>query len=105
MGQYNEDLVKAGILLAGEGLHPSSKGARVSSPAQIAVSWMPFTETKELIAGFWIWQVVEEESDRLGETFAPTHARESEVRNPSCFTGDDFGEELPELSAKHAFKQ
>ena len=58
MGQYNEEVVKAGILLAGEGLHPSSKGARVRfSGTNRSVTDGPFTETKELIAGFWIWQV------------------------------------------------
>ena len=60
MGNYNEELVKAGILLAGEGLHPSSKGKRVRfSGAQRTVIDGPFTETKELIAGFWLWQVTE----------------------------------------------
>src|SRR5262245_4340236 len=58
MGKYNEELVKAGVMLAGEGLHPSSKGARVkSSKGKITVTDGPFTETKEMIAGFWIWQV------------------------------------------------
>ena len=58
MGKYNEELVKAGVLLAGEGLHPSSKGARVKfSGAKRTVIDGPFTETKELIAGYWLWQV------------------------------------------------
>jgi len=58
MGKYNEELVNAGVMLAGEGLHPSSKGARVNSTkGKIKVTDGPFTETKELIAGFWIWQV------------------------------------------------
>jgi hypothetical protein len=58
MGKYNEQLVKAGVMLAGEGLHPSSKGARVKfSGDQRTVTDGPFTETKELIAGFWLWQV------------------------------------------------
>src|SRR5881396_1166203 len=58
MGQFNEELVKAGIMLAGEGLHPSSKGARIKfSGAKRSVVDGPFTETKELVAGFWLWQV------------------------------------------------
>ncbi|HYY61425.1 MAG TPA: YciI family protein, partial [Burkholderiales bacterium] len=58
MGKYNEELVKAGIMLAGEGLHPSSKGARVRfSGNKRIVTDGPFTETKELVAGFWLWQV------------------------------------------------
>jgi hypothetical protein len=58
MGKYNEELVKAGVMLAGEGLHPSSKGKRVKfSGGKHTVKDGPFTETKELIAGFWLWQV------------------------------------------------
>src|SRR3954449_8618119 len=62
MGRYNEELMKAGVLLAGEGLHPSSKGARVKfSGEKRTVTDGPFTETKELIAGFWLWQVKSKE--------------------------------------------
>src|SRR3954447_12626469 len=62
MGRYNEELVKAGVMVAGEGLHPSSKGARVRfSGEQRTVIDGPFTETKELIAGFWLWQVKSKE--------------------------------------------
>jgi len=62
MGKYNEQLVKAGVLLAGEGLHPSSKGARVKfNGSQRTVTDGPFAETKELIAGFWLWQVKSKE--------------------------------------------
>src|SRR5438270_13296968 len=65
MGKYNEELVKAGVMLAGEGLHPSSKGARVRfSGAKRTVIDGPFAETKELVAGFWIWQVKSREEAR-----------------------------------------
>lgn len=105
MGQYNEDLVKAGILLAGEGLHPSSKGARVRfSGTNRSVTDGPFTETKELIAGFWIWQVQSMEEAIAWVKRCPNPMPgESEIEIRPVFTADDFGEEFtPELRAQEA---
>jgi hypothetical protein len=101
MGNYNEQLVKAGIMLAGDGLHPSSKGKRVRfSGASRAVVDGPFTETKELIAGFWIWQV--QSMDEAVEWLkrAPFDGgTELEIR--PIFESDDFGKEFtPELRAQ-----
>jgi hypothetical protein len=97
MGNYNEELVKAGIMLAGEGLHPSSKGKRVRfSGDRKTVIDGPFTETKELIAGFWLWQVksIEEAVEWLKR--APFEETEIEIR--PVFEAEDFGAELtPEL--------
>src|SRR5437870_4643678 len=97
MGKYNEELVKAGIMLAGEGLHPSSKGKRVKfSGGKRTVIDGPFTETKELIAGFWLWQVrsMEEAVEWLKR--APFEDTEVEIR--PVFEAEDFGAELtPEL--------
>lgn len=98
MGKYNEELVKAGIMLAGEGLQPTSKGKRVRfSGATRTVIDGPFTETKELIAGFWLWQVrsMEEAVEWLKR--APFDGGvEVEIRQ--VFEADDFGENLtPEL--------
>ena len=100
MGKYNEELAKAGILLAGEGLQPSSKGARVrfSGPKRTVVDG-PFAETKELIAGFWIWKVKskEEAIEWVKRCPNPTGvAAEIEIRQ--VFEADDFGAEFtPEL--------
>ncbi len=105
MGQYNEDLVKAGILLAGEGLHPSSKGVRVKfSGTNRSVTDGPFTETKELIAGFWIWQVESMEEAIAWVKRCPNPMPgESEIEIRPVFTADDFGEEFtPELRAQEA---
>lgn len=100
MGKYNEELVKAGIMLAGEGLHPSSRGARVRfSGKQRTVIDGPFSETKELIAGFWLWQVrsLEEAIEWLKRCPNP-HPGESEIEIRQVFEADDFGPELtPEL--------
>ena len=100
MGNYNEELVKAGILLAGEGLHPSSKGKRVRfSGAQRTVIDGPFTETKELIAGFWLWQVksMDEDVEWLKRCPNP-HNEETEVEIRPVFEAEDFGAEFtPEL--------
>jgi len=98
MGKYNEQLVKAGVMLAGEGLHPSSKGKRVKfSGAQRTVIDGPFAETKELIAGFWIWKVqsMDEAVEWLKK--APFGGgMEIEIR--PIFEAEDFGNELtPEL--------
>ena len=97
MGKYNEELVKAGVMLAGEGLHPSSKGKRVRfSGDKRTVIDGPFAETKELIAGFWLWQVrsMDEAVERLKR--APFDQTEVEIRQ--VFEAEDFGAELtPEL--------
>lgn len=100
MGRYNEELVKAGIMLAGEGLHPSSRGARVRfSGSSRTVVDGPFAETKELIAGFWIWQVrdLEEAIEWVKRCPNPTGA-ESVVEIRPVFEAEDFGAEFtPEL--------
>ncbi|MEG4047645.1 YciI family protein [Microcoleus sp. F10-C6] len=100
MGQYNEALVKAGIMLAGEGLHPSSKGARVRfSGTNRSVTDGPFTETKELIAGYWIWQVQSMEEAIAWVKRCPNPMPgESEIEIRPIFAAEDFGESLtPEL--------
>ncbi|MGZ5598140.1 MAG: YciI family protein [Usitatibacter sp.] len=103
MGKFNEELVKAGIMKAGEGLHPSSKGARVRfSGSKRTVVDGPFAETKELVAGFWIWEV-----KSLGEAIAwvkrcpnPFHG-DSEIEIRQTFAPEDFGEAFtPELRAQ-----
>ena len=100
MGNYNEELVKAGIMLAGEGLKPSSKGKRVVfSGSKRTVLDGPFAETKELVAGFWIWQVksIEEALEWARRIPNPTGV-EGEVEIRPIFEAEDFGEELtPEL--------
>jgi len=100
MGKYNEELVQAGIMLAGEGLHPSSKGARVRfSGAQRTVVDGPFAETKELIAGFWLWQVksLEEAIEWVKRCPNPMPG-DSEIEIRQVFEAEDFGEEFtPEL--------
>ena len=98
MGNYNEALVKAGVLLAGEGLHPSSKGARMRfSGKERTVLDGPFSETKELIAGFWLWQVRSKEEALEWLRRAPFgDGAELELRQ--VFETEDFGAELtPEL--------
>lgn len=97
MGKYNEELVEAGVMLAGEGLHPSSKGARVRfSGEERSVVDGPFTETKELIAGFWLWQVDSWEEAIEWLKRAPFEDAELEIRQ--VFEAEDFGEEFtPEL--------
>ncbi|MNQ31567.1 YCII-related domain protein [compost metagenome] len=101
MGNYNEELVKAGILLAGEGLHPSSKGARVRfSGAQRLVTDGPFAETKELIAGYWLWQVKskEEAIEWVKRCPNPMPGTEAEIEIRQVFEAEDFGDEFtPEL--------
>ena len=100
MGQFNEQLVKAGIMLAGEGLHPSSKGARVKfSGEKRMVTDGPFTETKELIAGFWLWRVKskEEAIEWVKRCPNPTGV-EGEIEIRQVFEAEDFGAEFtPEL--------
>lgn len=103
MGKFNEELVKAGVMLAGEGLHPSSKGARVKfSGSQRRVIDGPFTETKELIAGFWLWQVksLAEAIEWVKRCPNPFDG-ESEIEIRQVFEADDFGAEFtPELRAQ-----
>jgi hypothetical protein len=100
MGKFNEELVKAGIMLAGEGLQPTSKAARVRfSGRKRDVIDGPFTETKELIAGFWIWKVnsLQEAIDWVKRCPNP-HDEETEVEIRPVFETEDFGEALtPEL--------
>jgi hypothetical protein len=100
MGKYNEALVKAGILLAAEGLHPSAKGARVQfEGTNRKVTDGPFTETKEMVAGYWLWQVksMEEAIEWVKRCPNPMPG-ESEIEIRPVFEADDFGETLtPEL--------
>jgi hypothetical protein len=100
MGKFNEELVKAGVLLAAEGLQASSKGKRVrfSETNRIVIDG-PFTETKELIAGFWLWQVRSmEEAIEWVKRCPNPHEGESEIEIRQVFEAEDFGPELtPEL--------
>ena len=101
MGKYNEELVKAGVMQAGEGLHPSSKGKRVkfSGPERTVIDG-PFAETKELVAGYWIWKVnsIDEAVEWLKK--APFGGG-AEVEIRPIFEAEDFGKELtPELRAR-----
>ena len=101
MGKFNEELVKAGVMLAGEGLHPSSRGKRMRfSGADRTVTDGPFAETKDLIAGFWLWQVksMDEALDWLKR--APFDGG-TEIEIRPVFEAEDFGKELtPELRAQ-----
>src|SRR5262250_3699473 len=101
MGKFNEELVKAGVMLAGEGLHPSSKGKRVVfSGGKKTVVDGPFAETKELVAGFWLWQVksVEEALEWVRRCPDPMPGEESEIEIRPVFETEDFGKEFtPEL--------
>src|SRR5215470_5720514 len=95
MGRYNEELVKAGVMLAGEGLHPSSKGVRVQfSDAPTRVVDGPFTEVKELVAGFWLWQVssMEEAIEWARRCPNPAGGGESFLEIRPVFEEEDFGE-------------
>jgi hypothetical protein len=103
MGKFNEELVKAGVMLAGEGLHPSSKGARVKfSGTKRTVIDGPFPETKELIAGFWIWKVKsKEEAIEWVKRCPNPHPGESEIEIRQIFESEDFGAEFtPEMRAQ-----
>ena len=103
MGNYNEQLVKAGIMLAGEGLHPSSKGKRVhfSGKSRTVVDG-PFSETKELIAGFWLWQVRSmDEAIEWVKRCPNPQMGESDIEIRPVFEAEDFGAEFtPELRAQ-----
>lgn len=95
MGKFNEELVDAGIMLAGEGLHPSSKGVRVQFPERKVVDG-PFTETKELLAGYWLLQV--RSMDEAVEWMKRAPFQEGDVEIRPVFEAEDFGEEFtPEL--------
>ncbi|MCS6304271.1 MAG: YciI family protein [Nitrospira sp.] len=103
MGKFNEELVKAGVMLAGEGLQPSSKGARVRfSGNKRTVIDGPFAETKELIAGYWLWQVKsKEEAIEWVKRCPNPMPGESEIEIRQVFEADDFGAEFtPELRAQ-----
>ena len=100
MGKFNEELVKTGIMLAGDGLHPSSKGARVRfSGEKRTVIDGPFPETKELIAGYWLWQVnSKEEAIEWVKRCPNPHNDETEIEIRQVFEAEDFGAEFtPEL--------
>jgi hypothetical protein len=103
MGNFNEELVKAGVMLAGEGLHPSSKGKRVRfSGSKRTVIDGPFAESKELIAGFWLWQVksMEEAIEWVKRCPNPMEG-DSEIEIRQVFEAEDFGAEFtPELRAQ-----
>jgi hypothetical protein len=107
MGKYNEELVKAGIMLAGEGLQPSSKGARIRySGGDRTVVDGPFAETKELVAGFWLWQVRSKEEALEWAKRIPFQDGEVEIRQ--VFETEDFAESDPtgELrEAEHRLRQ
>lgn len=100
MGRFNDELVKAGVMLAGEGLHPSSKGKRVLfSGRNRTVTDGPFTETKELVAGFWLWQVrsIDEAVEWVKRCPNPMFG-DSEIEIRPVFEAEDFGAEFtPEL--------
>ena len=104
MGNYNEELVKAGIMLAGEGLQPSAKGKRIKFLGrQRSVLDGPFTETKELIAGYWVWQVrsMDEAVEWARRCPDPMPGEEAEVEIRPLFEAEDFGKEFtPELRAQ-----
>jgi len=100
MGKFNEELVKAGVMLAGEGLHPSSKGARVRfSGDKRTVTDGPFTETKELVAGYWLWQVRSmDEAIEWAKRCPNPMEQGGELELRPVFEAEDFGEEFtPEL--------
>ena len=106
MGKYNEELVKAGVMLAGEGLQPSSKGARVRfSGSKRTVIDGPFSETKELIAGFWLWQTksLAEAIEWAKRCPNPMPNEDSVIEIRQVFESDDFGAEFtPELREQEA---
>ncbi|MGH2839151.1 MAG: YciI family protein [Thermoleophilaceae bacterium] len=102
MTEFNEELVKAGVMLAGEGLHPSSKGVRVAfSGTDREVIEGPFAETKELVAGYWVWQV--KSMDEAVEWLKRAPFQDGQVEIRPIFESDDFGDELtPELREREA---
>jgi hypothetical protein len=104
MGKYNEELVKAGVMLAGEGLHPSSKAKRIKlSGDKRTVVDGPFTEAKELVAGYWVWQVrsIEEAVEWARRCPDPAPGEDAELEIRPIFEADDFGKEFtPALRAQ-----
>jgi hypothetical protein len=106
MGNFNEELVKAGVMLAGDGLHPSSKGVRVAfSGGERKVIDGPFAETKELLAGYWLWQVksLDEAIEWVKRMPNPDEGTEAEVEIRPVFEPDDFGDSFtPELREQEA---
>ena len=104
MGKFNEELVKAGVMLAGEGLHPSNKGKRVRfSGGKKSVIDGPFAATNELVAGFWMWQVksMEDAVEWIRRCPDPMPGEEAEIEIRPIFEAEDFGEEFaPELRAQ-----
>ena len=104
MGTFNEELVKAGVMLAGEGLHPSAKGKRIKfSGSQRTVVDGPFAETTELIAGYWIWEVrsMEEAVEWARRCPDPMPGEDAELEIRPVFEAEDFGKEFtPELRAQ-----
>ena len=104
MGRFNEELSKAGVLLAGEGLHPSSKGARVRfAGGRRTVVDGPFPETRQLVAGFWLWKVgsKQEAIDWVKRCPDPMPGQEAEIEIRQVFEAEDFGAEFtPELRAQ-----
>ena len=108
MGKFNQELMKAGVLLAADGLHPSSKGARVKfSGAKRTVIDGPFAETKELIAGYWLWHVKsKEEAIEWVKRCPNPHCADSEIEIRQVFESEDFGPDLaPEIKAhEEAFR-
>jgi hypothetical protein len=105
MGRFNEELVEAGVMLAGEGLHPSSRGKRMRFTAggKRTVIDGPFTETKELVAGYWIWQVksMDEALEWVRRCPDPMPGEESEIEIRPVYEAEDFGEAFtPELRAQ-----
>jgi hypothetical protein len=106
MMEFNEELVKAGVMLAGDGLHPSSKGVRVRfAGSERKVIDGPFAETKELLAGYWLWQVksMDEAIEWVKRIPNPEGTPDSEIEIRPVFEADDFGEEFtPELREKEA---
>lgn len=105
MGKFNDELIQAGVMVGGEGLHPSSRGARVhfSKDGGVRVTDGPFAETKELLAGYWIWQVKskEEAIDWVKRVPMPMLGGEAEIEVRQIFEMDDFGDAMtPELRAQ-----
>ena len=104
MGKFNEELVRAGVMLAGEGLHPSSKGKRVRfSGGKKSVIDGPFAATNELVAGFWIWKVksMEDALEWVRRCPDPMPGEDAEIEIRPIFEAEDFGEEFtPELRAQ-----
>ena len=104
MGKFNEELVRAGVMLAGEGLHPSARGKRVVfSGGKKKVIDGPFAETKELVAGFWLWQVksIEEAVEWVRRCPDPMPGEEAVIEIRPVFEAEDFGKEFtPELKAQ-----